>query len=228
MAEGKLRASLTIAGPPGAGKSTQARRLSSTYGLLYVSVTSALLDEITRRSSLGDSCADYLLQNSLPPDLVIQSVLDQLRNASTRPGFVLDGFPCTIQGALALDDFLAGSGWEVYSFVFLDVPDEVGTQRLLNRRVCPECGAVYSVYDAIAGEPETRSCPICRQYVPEREIELAEIQRRREVYRRYIGPVLGHYRETDALLTVDASGTVGETTRRIAEQAPGLEAERHA
>jgi adenylate kinase len=242
MSETKPEANVVIMGPPGSGKSTQAQLLRSTLGLSYVSVASVLRDEVTRHTAIGSLIADYLIQGpALPIDIVASATLERLSMAKNRAGFVLDGFPRTVQGALVLDGFLVGREWELSAYIILDVPDELAVQRLVQRVNCPECGEVYQMYSAICTQDrQSAICPNCGKELPTKRTEeeqgaardtasalpaqsLSLLQRRITLYRQYIGPVLEYYERKGLLKVFDASGSTQETFELLATSLPDLQ-----
>jgi adenylate kinase len=125
---------LVITGPPGAGKGTQAARMSETYNLCHISTGAILRDEMKSASDLGQQIGEVMQKGELVPDkLVIDIVAKTIAKPTTSSGFLFDGFPRTKQQAQSLDRILAESGSEIWAAVNLDVPETVLIERVLGR-----------------------------------------------------------------------------------------------
>ena len=134
-------------GPPGAGKGTQAQIVCQRLGIPQVSTGDMLRAAIAAGTEMGLKAKAYMDQGQLVPDeVVIGIVRDRLAKEDCRKGYILDGFPRTVEQARALGTFA-----KIDVAINLDVPDDVLVKRLSGRRVCPLCGAPYHV-DRLNGE----------------------------------------------------------------------------
>jgi adenylate kinase len=134
---------LVFLGPPGAGKGTQAKLLSQRMGFLHLSTGDLLREAVKNQTPLGKKAKEYMDRGELVPDGLIVQLIEE-----TMPkdgNVILDGFPRTVNQALALEEMLKGKGEKISKVLFFDVPDEVIIDRLSGRRVCSKCGAVYHV-----------------------------------------------------------------------------------
>jgi adenylate kinase len=137
---------LILFGPPGAGKGTQAERLKSDFQLPFISTGEMLRANVTEQTALGKQAKGYMDAGDLvPDDLIVAMAAARLQEPDARDGFILDGFPRTIEQAEALDKQLADLGRRVTAALLIDVPDEEVIRRLSGRRVCVKSGHNYHV-----------------------------------------------------------------------------------
>jgi adenylate kinase len=186
---------LLVLGPQGAGKGTQAKRISLEYGIPHVS-TGDMFRALDEATELGRKVKAIMDSGTLVPDEVtIAMIADRLAQPDAQDGFVLDGFPRNLAQADALDEMLAGIGRGLDAILFFDVPDAVGLERALKR-----------------AELEGRS-----DDTPE------VIARRLDVYHSETEPIVEHYRATGKLVPLHAERTVEEVWREIADSLQQVE-----
>lgn len=138
-----------LLGAPGAGKGTQAKRLVAQFGIPQISTGDILREAVRSGSPLGQQVAPLMAAGRLVPDgLVVGIVQERLKQSDCVEGFLLDGFPRTVPQAEALEQALASVGRGVNAVVELDVPADLIRARVLGRRSCPACGAVYHVKES--------------------------------------------------------------------------------
>jgi len=190
-------------GPPGAGKGTQAKRLSVEAGIPQVSTGDILRDHIRRGSELGGKVKRYLDAGDLVPDeVILELVEERLGRADCAGGFILDGFPRTVPQARGLDELLARHDRPLTAVVEIRVPAEALVARLSARFVCADCGADYN---RLTGEVPAR-CALCGGPVGQRDDDKAETVRHRlEVYGEQTAPLVDYYAGTGQLRTVDGT-----------------------
>jgi adenylate kinase len=206
---------LILLGPPGAGKGTQAARLSERLRVPHVSTGDLLRDAVEAGTALGNKVAGYMEQGELVPDAIIDEVVeDRLGKADVLDGFVLDGYPRNLEQARFLDGALTGSGSTLDRAVkFVVTGDEI-VERLSARRVCPSCNSTYHM---VAHPPkndercDNDSTPLVRREDDEPEA----IKRRLEVYGEMTEPLFDFYSERGILVDVDAMGPPGEVFERL-------------
>ena len=137
---------LILFGPPGAGKGTQAERLQADFQLPYIATGDILRENVREGTELGRKAEQYMNAGDLvPDDLIIAMVTERFQEEDARDGFILDGFPRTIEQAEALDRQLSELGRRITAVLLLDVPDEEVVRRLSGRRVCVKAGHNYHV-----------------------------------------------------------------------------------
>lgn len=202
-------------GPPGAGKGTQGARLAERASIPRYATGDMLRAARREGTRLGREARRFMDAGELVPDDVILGIVrDVLRSDEARDGFVLDGFPRTVEQADGLDVILDDLGTSLDAVVYLAVPEEELVRRLSARRVCGACGHVTRVSEA--GE----ACPACGGELEQREDDRPETVRRRlEVYREQTEPVLARYRAGRIPVEeVDGTGTVAEVEERLLER----------
>ena len=132
---------IVLLGAPGAGKGTQCKRIVEKYGLLHLSSGDILRQERAAGSELGKKAQKYMDSGGLVPDDVIVEMMAGAIKKAPQTGFVLDGFPRTVNQAGELDKSLTGNGKKIDAVLNLEVDDRIVAERLTGRRSCPKCGA---------------------------------------------------------------------------------------
>ena len=189
---------LVMLGPPGAGKGTQAERISRTRRLPKISTGDILREAVHDRTPLGCAAKEEMEAGHLvSDDVMIGIVQERLERADARKGFVLDGFPRTIVQANALDQLVDGRG----PLVVLDivVPEEVLVRRLASRRICGECGSNAAVEWLMA-------CGKCGGKLIARVDDGVGIVRERlGVYHRQTKPLVEYYSGRSTFRQIDGN-----------------------
>jgi len=206
---------LVFLGPPGAGKGTQAKLLSQRMGFLHLSTGDLLREAVKNQTPLGKKAKEYMDRGELVPDELIVQLIEE-----TMPkdgNVILDGFPRTVNQALALEEMLKGKGEKILKVLFFDVPDEVIVDRLSGRRVCSKCGAVYHVK---YNPPKVEGvCDLCGGTLVQRDDDKEEVVRKRlEVYRKQTQPLIEFYQEKGIIYKLDA----GKGVEELFEEVKGL------
>jgi inorganic pyrophosphatase len=201
-------------GRQGSGKGTQGVQLARLLVVPHVSVGDVLREAVRSESPAGRRAQETMERGGLvDDDLVVSLVAERLAGADVRSGgFVLDGFPRTVEQAEALAGMLADATLD--RAVVIDVPLEVARARLLARRVCAGCGRIYSV--AQASGLETWTCGACGGLVRRRADDTDEaVTRRLTLYDEQTRPLLDWFDRHDQLLVVDGVGTSEEVFTRL-------------
>jgi adenylate kinase len=203
-----------LLGPPGAGKGTQAELLSARLGTPHISTGDILRGEIARESELGQRAKSFMDRGELvPDDLMLGIVRERLGAPDCLAGFVLDGFPRSVPQAAILDE-ICGNSTQGLRAVSLEVPTDELVRRLAERRTCRRCGAMYH----LSFEPPARPgiCDKCGGELYQRDDDREEIiTARLQVYRQATEPLLAFYREREALLPVEGTGSTEQVFGRI-------------
>ncbi len=196
---------LILLGPPGAGKGTQAERLTDDFNLPYISTGEILRAAARDQTELGTLAKSYMDRGELVPDAVITAViLEALNSADARDGFLLDGFPRTLPQADALALGLEASERRLTAVILIEVPDEEVERRLSGRRVSVKTGRVYHV-DFDPPKHEGR-CDVDGSRLIQRDDDRPEtIAKRLAVYHAETEPLADYYEERGLLRRFDGT-----------------------
>ena len=196
---------LILIGPPGAGKGTQAERLQRDLDVPFVSTGEMLRANVKQESALGKQAKRYMDAGELvPDDLIVKMARERLQLEDARDGFILDGFPRTLEQAEALDEMLSGLARRVTAAVLIDVPDPEVERRLSGRRVCEKGGHNYHV----EFDPPKRAgvCDEDGSPLVQREDDKPEVIRRRlAVYHEQTEPLISFYDDKGLLRRIDGT-----------------------
>lgn len=205
---------LVLLGAPGAGKGTQAMKISKQYNIPHISTGDILRDNIERGTRLGLQAKEFMESGELVPDsLLIGIIEDRLSEPDIDKGFLLDGYPRTIPQAQALEDILDHLGKELDAVINIEVPDEVLIKRLAGRRMC-RCGASYHV---LFNPPEVNGkCDHCSGDLYQRDDDTEDAVKTRLVsYYELTFPLIDYYTENGLLKSVNGTGSVDDIFNEI-------------
>lgn len=198
-------ARLIILGRQGAGKGTQCVRLSRHFVVPHISTGEMLRGAAREGSELGLMAKKIMDDGGLVGDDVMIGLVEErlaAADAETR-GYILDGFPRTIDQADALDDITAGKPLDVV--LDLNVPREIVLERLSSRRVCQDCGTNYTSTGSI--DPDPWICEVCGGDVKQRADDTPDsVNRRLDLYEEQTFPLIKHYGDQNRLVVVNGVG----------------------
>jgi len=206
---------LVIFGPQGAGKGTQSARITEKYGIPDIATGDIFRWAIKGGTALGLKVREYVESGRLvPDDLTIEVVRDRLSAPDCASGFLLDGFPRTIDQAKALDEILAEGSTVLDAALAIEVPEEVSLRRLLGRRACAKCGRNYHVDSPPADD---WTCDTCGGEVVERQDDLDEatVRRRLQLYHEQTEPLKAYYDERELLRVIDGTASPDDVFDQI-------------
>jgi len=212
-------------GPPGCGKGTQAASISERFHIPAVSTGEMFRAECKAGTALGRLACETLKSGGLVGDGVVnQIVAGRIQQPDCARGFLLDGYPRTIEQAHFLDGLLAERGLPKPIAVHLDVPPQVLVSRITARRQCGKCGHIYNL---LSQPPKVGElCDFDQTRLVRREDDTEEvILARLQAYHDATGPMIAYYRDRD-YHRVDASGAPEQIAREIAELLPAADKRR--
>lgn len=196
---------IIMLGAPGAGKGTQAKKISEKYSIPHISTGDIFRANIKNGTELGKKAKTYMDQGLLVPDeLVVDLVVDRVNQEECAAGYVLDGFPRTIPQAEALDKALAAMGQKVDFAINVEVPDENIVNRMSGRRACVDCGATYHVEYAPTKVADI--CDKCGGGLILRDDDKPEtVLKRLGVYHEQTQPLIEYYSKAGIMKEVDGT-----------------------
>jgi adenylate kinase len=208
---------LVLLGAPGSGKGTQADHLRREAGLTHIASGDLFRDHLHRQTALGLRASDYMTRGALVPDAItIEMLRDRISQPDTAQGVLLDGFPRTMEQAIALNEMMGALGRQVSAVLYIEVPDEELVDRLSGRLICRDCQVPFH---RLANP--FRSCPNGRcagEHLYQRSDDVPETVRARLVtYHLQTAPVIDYYRLINLLITVPGSGAVDAVKRAALE-----------
>ena len=213
---------IILLGPPGAGKGTQARRLSERYGLPVIATGDIFREQIAQETSLGLQAKEFYDRGEYVPDeLTTRMVFDRLDRPDVREGFILDGYPRTVPQAQSLERRLAQKGTLLSAVLNFKISDAVAVKRLMARLVCPNCKRTYNTEFK---PPRVEGvCDVCGHDLANRaDDDEATILRRLEVYHRETKPLVLYFWERGLLRDIDAEAPEVVVADRTIEAIVGL------
>lgn len=204
---------IIMLGAPGAGKGTQAVRLSEVHGLPQISTGDLFRENLKNNTPIGQKAKTYMDKGQLVPDeVVLEMLFDRLGKPDCKKGYILDGFPRTLAQAEALEKHLPKSARIVT--LSLEVPDELILERLTGRLTCETCGAPYH---KVACPPKKEGvCDRCEGTLIQRKDDNESVVKERlTVYHSQCEPLKEFYQKKGSLIYIDGSLSKDQTIAQI-------------
>jgi len=210
---------IILLGPPGSGKGTQSKYLEDNFGLKQLSSGDMLRAAVSNGTEVGKVAKSYMESGQLVPDEVVMGVVFETLEAFPKDtaGFILDGFPRTIQQAEDLDAFLKKHSRTIGAAILVDVPDELLVKRIAGRFTCASCGEVYNDFFRLPKVENT--CDRCNSTSFKRRSDdkPETVRERLEVYHTQTKPLVDYYRAQGKLKTVNGDAPIETVTRQMNE-----------
>ena len=211
---------LVMLGAPATGKGTVASKLTTKLGIPQVSTGDIFRKAIAEKTPVGIEAEKYISQGMLvPDDITIKIVEERLQNEDVQNGLILDGFPRTIEQAVALDRMLKESNKDITLVINLETPEEEIIDRIVNRRVCSnqECKAVYNT--KLNPSKIDGICDKCGAELKQRKDDNEETVRKRlETYYRQSAPIVDYYKEKGVLYSSEVSLRINKMAVDVADE----------
>ena len=206
---------IIMLGAPGAGKGTQAKKLSENYCIPHISTGDIFRANIKNNTELGQKAKGYMDAGQLVPDeLVVDLVVDRIKEKDCFKGFILDGFPRTIPQAEALDYALNNQNEKIDYAINVEVPEENIVNRMTGRRACVDCGETY--HNAYAPTSKEGICDKCGGGLILRDDDQPEtVLKRLGVYHEQTQPLIDYYTEAGILNEVDGTSDINDVFAEI-------------
>ena len=206
---------IILIGPPGAGKGTQAKRMIDRLQVPQISTGDMFRAAVGEGTPMGIKAKEYMDKGALVPDEVVIGVVEErFEKDDCKKGFILDGFPRTLEQAGALDRLLEKMGSQLDHVVVIDVPDESLVERLTGRRTCRGCGYMHHVkFDA----PKVDGvCDKCGGELYQRDDDQeATISQRLNGYHAQTAPLIEYYSKSDKVRMIDGTMTMQEVEAAV-------------
>ncbi|MCK5089448.1 MAG: adenylate kinase, partial [Hyphomicrobiaceae bacterium] len=202
--------------PPGAGKGTQAEIITQKRGLVQLSTGDMLREAVKNDTPIGEEASAIMETGGLVPDeIVIKIVAERLSAFDCANGFILDGFPRTLNQAAALDNLLQAQGKQLDVVIEIKVDDAVVVDRISGRYMCADCGA--SFHDTNHKPKVPGVCDRCgsTEFIRRKDDNAETVRNRLMAYYRETSPLIGYYFAKDKLRSVDGMAPISEVSSQI-------------
>ncbi|MGN1277718.1 MAG: adenylate kinase [Floccifex sp.] len=200
-----------IMGAPGSGKGTFSSRIKEEFNLNHISTGDIFRENISKGTELGLQAKAYSEKGLLVPDEITNKMVKDFLSTleDKKNGYLLDGYPRTLDQAKAFEEMTNGTDLAVEKIVVMDVPFDELTRRITGRRTCKKCGAIYNIYSKPPKVEET--CDCCHTPLTQRKDDNAEsLKVRLDEYSKNTEPVISYYEEKGMVSKVDASKSIDE------------------
>lgn len=202
---------LLIMGPPGAGKGTQASLIKEKYNIPHISTGEMFREAISKMTPMGVEAKKYIDRGELVPDKITNELVkERLLQADCEYGFLLDGYPRSLSQAKAFDKFEI----QLELVLNIDVPHTIIVDRIVGRRICPNCGAGYHIETL---KPKIEGiCDVCdHELIQRKDDNKKTIIKRLEVYKKDTKPLLKYYNNKGLLKNVNGEGEIKDIFKDI-------------
>ena len=217
---------LILLGLPGAGKGTQAAYIVDEYDIPHISTGDMFREAIKNETSLGKEANSYIEKGNLVPNEVTNGIVKERleENDVKEKGFLLDGYPRTINQAETLDENLSLAGRELDGVIYVKVDTDVLMERLTGRIICSNCGATYH---KLFNPPKVEdTCDQCggKEFYQREDDKPETVKRRIEVNEGLTNELLNYYSDRNLIITINGLGTPDEVFEEVKEKINKLKA----
>jgi len=204
-----------LAGPPGSGKGTQAKLLAPELKVPHISLGDLLREAVRSGTEVGKLAKSYLDAGKLVPDSVAIKVAEEaVTKKECRNGFVIDGFPRTLEQAKLFDALLIKLKFDLSKVLYIDIPLKEILKRLTGRRSCRNCGAVYNL---TSKPPKVENvCDVCGGELYQRKDDTEDVIKVRfGVYEKQTSPLVDYYKKQGKLVYIDGTQKVDQVFKEV-------------
>ena len=207
---------IILMGPPGAGKGTQAANLVKRYGILHISTGDMFREAVKEGTPLGKEAKSYMDAGKLVPDeVMIGIVRERLSKPDCKKGFILDGFPRTVEQADALNEILADNGLKLTGVLNINVPAADLIERAVGRRICKNCG--HSFHVKFNPTKVEGVCDDCGGTTYQRADDSEETMKSRlSVYESSTRPLIEYYKKAGVYKEIDGRQDIAKVEADLA------------
>ncbi len=191
----------------GAGKGTLAKALKEKYGYAHISMGDILRERASVGDELGNKIKD-MIDNGIfvPNDIIYQAVEYKINQPECDNGYILDGFPRNLEQAEGYDKILSKLGKDIGIVINLTIPNELLKQRIIGRRMCKDCGAIYNIYSDTMKPQKEGICDKCNGQLYQRADDNEEAMKTRvETYFKVTEPVIDYYKQKGIIYEIDST-----------------------
>ncbi len=213
-----MKKELIFLGPPACGKGTQTTKLAQYLGFPHVDTGSLLRAEIQKGTENGLIAKSFIDKGNLVPVQLVGAIIkSRLEQADCQNGYILDGYPRSVEQADLLEVINSEINKDVkadFRAIYFDIDQSVLISRIVNRRSCPKCGEIYN----IKYKPPVADgvCDKCGEKLTQRKDDTEEIAKARfETYFNETAPLIDYYKTRGVLKTINADGTIDEVWARL-------------
>jgi len=206
---------IVLLGPPGSGKGTQAGVIAKKMGLAHVASGDLFRAAASRGDDLGQRAKSYMDKGLLVPDeITIEMILGRISEPDCEKGFMLDGFPRTLEQAKALDEALRNRKESIDYVIYIKVSSEELVRRLSGRFICRKC---QSPYHMVSSPPKVEGvCDKCGDELYQRSDDSEEtVKKRLDVYFSETAPLIDYYKRSGKLVEIDGEGSIDRINESI-------------
>lgn len=213
-----MKKELIFLGPPACGKGTQTAKLSEHLGLPHVDTGSLLRAEIKNETENGKIAKSYIDKGQLVPvSLVANIIKNRLAQEDCKNGYILDGYPRSVEQADLLEEINAdidGSVEAQIKAIYFDLNQDILISRIVNRCSCPKCGEIYNI--KFKPTKVEGICDKCGAELTQRKDDNEETAKARfDTYFKETAPLIDYYKNKGVLKSIDAEGSIDEVWERL-------------
>ena len=215
-----MKKELIFLGPPACGKGTQTNRLSEYLGFPHIDTGSLLRAEIAKETEEGKIAKSFIDKGQLVPiDLVAKIIGKKLAGDDCKNGYVLDGYPRSLEQAVKLDEINAqvdGNNEVSFKAIYFDIDTQILLERIIYRQSCPVCGEIYN--KKFKPSKVEDICDKCNVALKTRDDDNEEVAKKRfDTYFEQTAPLVKFYEDKGVLYKIDANGSIDEVWERLLE-----------